>query len=233
MKQKVQVIGMTCQNCRRGVAEKMGAMPGLTGVEVSLEKAQASFESPKSISPEAIEKVLGPKYTVHSMATEVKTAGPSKLAQLRPLFLILGYVTVGSLLLSKLASLALFMTYFMGLFYLVFGFFKFLDYKGFPASFAQYDPIAKRLKFYGWIYPFIETALGLAFLYQFELSMALWTTLVILGSTTLGVIKQLRQKSTIQCACLGTALNLPMTEATLIENSIMLLMALGMLLGMV
>jgi hypothetical protein len=47
------------------------------------------------------------------------------------------------------------------------------------------------------------------------------------------VVQQLRQKSAIQCACLGTALNLPMTEATLFENSIMLLMASSMLLGIV
>ena len=35
--------------------------------------------------------------------------------------------------------------------------------------------------------------------------------------TTFGVIKAC-QKSQIECACLGTALKLPMTEATLIEN---------------
>jgi len=31
-------------------------------------------------------------------------------------------------------------------------------------------------------------------------------------------------KRIIECACLGTALKLPMTEATLIENAIMLVM---------
>ena len=121
----------------------------------------------------------------------------------------------------------------MGLFYLVFGFFKFLDYKGFPASFRQYDPIAKQIKIYGWLYPFIETILGIMFLYQIELAIALWVTVVILGATTVGVSQQLFQKSKIECACLGTALNLPMTEATLIENSIMLLMAFSMLSGMI
>ena len=57
---------------------------------------------------------------------------------------------------------------------------------------------------------------------------ALGITGFVLGATTWGVIQQLRKKTTIQCACLGTALKLPMTEATLIENSLMLLMALGM-----
>ena len=48
--------------------------------------------------------------------------------------------------------------------------------------------------------------------------------------TTCGVIKALFQKSQIQCACLGTALKLPMTEATLIENVIMLTMSSLLLL---
>ena len=125
--------------------------------------------------------------------------------------------------------MALFMTNFMGLFYVIFGFFKFLDYRGFPTSFGQYDPIAKRFKLYGWLYPFIETLLGIMFLYQIELEIALWITIIILGTTTVGVAQQLLQKNNIKCACLGTALNLPMTEATLIENSIMLVMAFSLL----
>ncbi len=39
----------------------------------------------------------------------------------------------------------------------------------------------------------------------------------------------LLQKRTIQCACLGTALKLPMTKVTLGEDLLMGLMALGML----
>lgn len=233
MKQTVQVLGMTCQNCRRGVEEKIAAIDGLSQVEVSLEKAEASFTSSVVVSVDKLANVLGAKYTVTPIDAAVANVIPSKWKQLRPLFLIFSYVIVGSLMLSNGSSLSLFMTNFMGLFYLVFGFFKFLDYKGFPASFSQYDPIAKRMAVYAWVYPFIETTLGIAFLYQFEVQIALWVTLFILGSTTIGVVQQLRQKSTIQCACLGTALNLPMTEATLIENSIMLLMAISMLLGIV
>jgi hypothetical protein len=49
-----------------------------------------------------------------------------------------------------------------------------------------------------------------------------------LGITTVGVSKALLDKKSIRCACLGTALKLPMTEATFIENSIMLVMAISM-----
>jgi hypothetical protein len=68
-------------------------------------------------------------------------------------------------------------------------------------------------------------------LFQFEVTIALWVSLFILSVTTLGVLRSLLNKNKIQCACLGTVLNLPMTEATLIENILMILMALGLLFG--
>ena len=121
---------------------------------------------------------------------------------------------------------------FMGLFYVVFSFFKLLDLKGFPASFKMYDPLAKVIPVYGWIYPFIEVALGVMFLMRFEITTALIITLIILGITTAGVTKSLLDKKAIQCACLGTVLNLPMTKATFIENSIMIIMAIAMLFNL-
>ena len=229
MKQRVQILGMTCQNCRRGVEEKIASIEGLSQVEVNLEKAEASFTSSTQVSIDLLAKTLGAKYTVNPTASNGESVLPSKWKQLRPLFLIFSYVIIGSVMLTKGDSMALFMTNFMGLFYVIFGFFKFLDYRGFPVSFGQYDPIAKRFKLYGWLYPFIETLLGIMFLYQIELDIALWITIIILGTTTVGVAQQLLQKNNIKCACLGTALNLPMTEATLIENSIMLVMAFSLL----
>ena len=64
---------------------------------------------------------------------------------------------------------------------------------------------------------------------RLEVQLALWLTLGIL-SITLGVDRVLMFKQQIQCACLGSVLNLPMTEATLIENAVMIGMAGWMLL---
>lgn len=121
---------------------------------------------------------------------------------------------------------------FMGLFYIVFSFFKLLDLKGFPKSFKMYDPLAKNFPAYGFVYPFIEVGLGLLFLFRAQIPFALIVTLIILGITTIGVTKTLLNKKSIQCACLGTALKLPMTKATFIENSVMIVMAIIMLLKM-
>ncbi len=66
---------------------------------------------------------------------------------------------------------------------------------------------------------------------RFEVNIALIVTLVVLGITTIGVTKTLLDKKAIRCACLGTALKLPMTEATFIENTIMIVMAIIMLIN--
>jgi hypothetical protein len=46
----------------------------------------------------------------------------------------------------------------------------------------------------------------------------------------IGVSRSVIQKTNIQCACLGTVFNLPMSYVTIIENGIMLIMALFMLI---
>ena len=193
----------------------------------------------KHLAAEVLQNALPEKFTVSEKEGEhelTSTNAPevsqekSKLQQLKPLLLILLYISAAGVLLHyKDWSWSEFMLDFMGLFYIVFAFFKMLDLKGFPESFKMYDPLAKRLPIYGWMYPFIETALGLMFLMRFEVDIALIMTLVVLGITTIGVTKTLMDKKSIRCACLGTALKLPMTEATLIENSIMIAMAALML----
>ena len=195
------------------------------------------------ITSDLLQKALPKKFTIseklpekgltslNSFATSMEEE-KSKLQQLKPLVLILFYITTASVLLNYEAWLwSEFMLDFMGLFFIVFSFFKMLDLKGFTTSFRMYDPIAKKIPFYGKIYPFIETALGVLFLMRLEIDIALMVTLFILGCTTIGVTKTLLSKKSIRCACLGTALKLPMTEATFIENVIMILMAICMLLN--
>ena len=118
---------------------------------------------------------------------------------------------------------------FMGLFFISFSFFKMLDLEGFSESFKMYDPLAKKISFYGVLYPFIETLLGILFLVKIGILIALVLSFLILGLTTIGVTKVLISKKPIQCACLGSVLKLPMTEATFIENAIMIFMSIFML----
>ncbi|MEZ4977450.1 MAG: cation transporter [Flavobacteriaceae bacterium] len=235
MKHTYSVTGMTCNGCKAKVESLLKTVEHVESVSVDLDKGQAEVTMSKHITLGALQKALPEKYTISetkdtTIFNAVSTEEPNEWKQLFPLFLIFGYLLTASILLNyKTWGWDGFMLDFMGLFYIVFSFFKLLDLKGFPESFQMYDPLAKVLPVYGWVYPFIETALGLMFLMRFEIPIALMVTLVILGVTTVGVTKVLLDKKSIQCACLGTALKLPMTKATFIENSIMIAMAIAML----
>ena len=242
MTKTYSIEGMTCNGCRSGVERKLNEIPGVSEAEVSLEKHAAKIKFDQPVSIHTIRKALPVKYTVEQkispkerrerVVQEEVEQEVSELAQLKPLFLILFYLTVAAVLMNRNDwSIGEFMLDFMGLFYIVFSFFKLLDLKGFPATFQMYDPLAKVFPPYAWAYPFIETILGLCFLLRFQVPMALIATIVILGITTIGVTKSLLSKEQIKCACLGTALNLPMTKATFIENAIMLVMAAWMLVS--
>jgi copper chaperone CopZ len=236
MEQQLYIDGMTCKNCTTGVMEKINSIEGVSNIKVSLETGKATFNSTQQIPLSQLSKLLGDRYTLSEVQeefTKQELTTAAKLNALFPLFLIFGYLICATIFLSYLtnATIENAMLYFMGLFFITFSFFKFLDYKGFPASFSRYDPIAKRSPLYAKMYPFLETGLGIAFLMSWQLPLILFCTLIILSFTTYGVLQSIINKSSIECACLGTALKLPMTEATLIENGIMIVMSCILILG--
>ena len=243
MKKIYTVLGMTCNGCKSTVNENLNKLQKIKSVEVDLENAEATIFMTGNIKLFELQKALPSKFQILEKKSDNLSADEneptsevikddSKLKQLKPLLLIFTYISIASIFMNyKNWNSSEVMLDFMGLFYIVFSFFKMLDLKGFPESFKMYDPLAKRLPLYGWIYPFIETGLGLMLLLRYEIKIALVITLFILGTTTVGVIKTLADKKSIKCACLGTALKLPMTEATLIENLIMIIMAVSMLIN--
>ena len=241
MKKTYTISGMTCNSCKATVNQNLNELQEIESVAVSLEKGEAIIFMTKNIEISKLQNVLPSKFHIeekviknssnflNESSSEIDQE-KSKLQQLKPLLIILTYISVASILMNyKNWNPSEAMLDFMGLFYIVFSFFKMLDLKGFPESFRMYDPLAKRLPIYGWIYPCIETGLGLMLLLRFEIKIALIITLIVLGITTIGVTKTLLDKKSIRCACLGTALKLPMTEATFIENIIMIVMAISML----
>ena len=236
MKQNIKISGMTCESCVTSVTEKLIRLDQVEDLKIDLASGSVEMEVLKIQTLKNLSEVLFPKY-IPSFESKSDNSFPmkestSKLKQLYPLFLIFVYLVVGAVLLQKNTfRITNFMIDFMGLFFVVFSFFKFLDYKGFLSVFAQYDPLAKRITLYGNAYPFIETVLGLMLLMRWQLNFAFIATIIILSITTVGVVYSLFDKNRIDCACLGTALKLPMTEATLIENILMLVMAVAMLLN--
>ena len=146
---------------------------------------------------------------------------------------VLGIVLIGGSLWSILGG---FMTLYMGIFFIVFSLMKMPDWKGFVGAFGMYDIIAKRVKGYAWLYPGIEFVIGILYLVNyfaggFYLLTAAWVTLFIMGIGSIGVAKNIFSKNKVQCACLGTKINVPLTKVTLLEDVIMAIMAIMLLIG--
>jgi len=229
MKQTFYIDGITCMSCVAKLKEFYIEKQGVSEVDIEKESGKVTLSTNQKLSEATLSDGLAEKYTLRASPVFSENVEVSKWKQLYPLYLIGAYLFAFSGYRWATSSLEDAMLDFMGGFFLVFSFFKFLDLKGFAPSFGMYDPIAKKLPFYGKVYPFLEVILGALFIARFEVQILLYITLVILGSTTLGVIRSLLDKRQIQCACLGTALKLPMTEATFIENAVMLAMTFYML----
>ena len=152
---------------------------------------------------------------------------------LYPLLLIVGFIAGVTILVAvRTGSFAVevLMRHFMAGFFIVFGFFKLLDLRGFTETYRTYDLAARVVPAWAWIYPFVEVALGAAYLLAITPVLTNIVTLLLMTLGAIGVAKALFDKRRIRCACLGTVLNLPMTTVTLVEDLGMAAMAGVMLL---
>ncbi len=124
---------------------------------------------------------------------------------------------------------------FMGIRFLLFGILKLLDLEWFVKTFMQYDIIAKRRKPYGYIFPFLEILLGIAYLRDTQ--MQYWLTInvvtvLLVGITGIGIWYALKGKKEVDCVCMWTKFPLPMSSINLVENIAMWAMAVIMLFWM-
>ena len=118
----------------------------------------------------------------------------------------------------------------MGFFLVVFALLKLFDLPGFADGFQMYDLLAKNFRPYAFVHPFIELALGLAYLAFWRPTTVYLATIIVLGFGALGVINALRRGLDINCACMGNTLKVPLSTVALVENLGMVAMALVMFL---
>ena len=157
-------------------------------------------------------------------------------ATYRPLLLILAYLFAASVLVQlpengwKGVHWHETMRYFMAGFFLIFSFFKLLDISAFADTYARYDLLAKH--WYGWglIYPFVEVALGLAYLTNLNSLITNWATLIIMGFSAIGVSQAVLGKRSIRCISMGAVFKLPMSTVIIVEYVSIMMVAIVMLL---
>lgn len=119
--------------------------------------------------------------------------------------------------------------YFMGFFFCQFAMLKLFNIPQFAEGFRMYDLVAQRLKFYSYLYPFIELALGLAYLSFIAPTWTYIATIFFMSLGSFGVFNALKKGLNVRCACMGTVLNVPLSTVTLSEDISMGAMALFML----
>lgn len=148
-----------------------------------------------------------------------------------PLLLVIGIVILGTVAVcTKIGfSPAHLLGYSMGFFFLIFGMFKVLDLGMFAMGYREYDLLAKNVPVWGYIYPFIELALGAAYLTSLNEPWLNMLTLTLSVLTVISVSIKLAKHETIHCVCLGNILKVPLTYVSLIEYAVMGLMAIVML----
>lgn len=228
------ITGMTCQGCVTNVDKRLSELEEVDQVKIQLDHPQAVVTLSEKVSVQYLQDAIG-HYSIQELDNqpeEVELAEKS-VSTYKPLILIVSFIFGVSTLVQypfDTFSWMLWMNHFMAGFFLVFSFFKLLNLRGFANSYAMYDIVAAKFKVWGYIYPFVELGLGIAYLLALNPLVTNITALVVMGVSTIGVIQSNLQKKKIKCACLGDVFNLPMSTVTIIEDLTMVAMAAIMIL---
>jgi hypothetical protein len=151
----------------------------------------------------------------------------TKLTDYAPVFIVFGAAFAAALALWSYG--AYFMPALMGMVLFVFATFKLVNIAGFAKGLQKYDPLAGRYAAFGFAVPFLE--MGLALVYLGGAAGFVTHVLLLLYAlyNAVTVRLALRRGLDVRCACLGTALNLPLSSVTFYENVFMAIMAVGMI----
>lgn len=173
-------------------------------------------------------------HSSHDSTKEYNLSTPKvDLKQWIPLAVVFAYIFALTFVFTNYIGWTLhaFMSISMGMFFVVFSMFKMINLKGFAEGYNQYDLVAKKWYTWGYIYPFVELALGLMYLGLVESVWLHSVTIAVSLLVVLSVAIELKKHGKFYCACLGTVLKVPLTKVSLAEYLVMAVMALVMLLG--
>lgn len=230
------ITGMTCSSCEAKVKSALLMVNNVTAVEVSQVAKTATITMEKHVSLSDLQKALDSKYQISAIHhSETMEETKSWFETYKPVLLIFFFITIVTVLIQTLNhhfDVMQWMRHFMAGFFLVFSFFKLLNLKGFAESYVMYDVIARKIPAWAYVYAFVELALGIAFLMDFNPFVTNLVTLIVMTVSILGVLQTVLNKKKIQCACLGAVFNLPMSTVTIIEDGLMIAMSVVMLLMM-
>lgn len=236
---------MTCSGCGKKVHDLLLQIDGIKNVDIGLSSGEVIIEMSHHVNTAALQNAfkdypkyqLSEKQAAHVMEyTDAEEKPKTWLQTYKPILLIFSYILMISLISGYSSSLfdqALAMRVFMAGFFLVFSFFKLLDLDAFADSYRMYDVIARKFKYWGYLYAVIELLLGIAYAANFNPLITNLVTVGVMGVSIIGVLHSVLNKRTIRCACLGAVFNLPMSTVTIVEDGLMIAMGGVVLVGLV
>ena len=237
MVHKYQITGMTCSSCEAKVKSALLMVDNVTHVEVSLQDHSTTITMDKHVPLKELQKALDPKYQIAALEhNEMTEQTKSWFETYKPILLIFFYITLTTVLIqinNQHFDLMQWMRHFMAAFFLVFSFFKLLNLKGFTESYVMYDILARRFPSWAYIYAFIELALGIGYMIDFNPIVINTVSFFVMSVSIIGVLNTVLNKQQIQCACLGDIFHLPMSIVTIIEDALMIIMAAFMLFNLI
>jgi copper chaperone CopZ len=237
MKHTYNLTGMTCTSCEAKVKSALLMVENVTAVEVSKDENSATIKMDKHIALSDLQKALPDKYQISAIHhNEIAEQTKSWFETYKPILLIFFYISLITVLVqfkNGTFNIMEMMQYFMAGFFLVFSFFKLLNLKGFAESYVMYDVLAKKIPVWAYLYAFVELALGIAYLVNFNPLITNTITFIVMSISMIGVLQSVFNKKKIQCACLGAVFNLPMSTVTIIEDALMIVMSGIMIFKMI
>jgi cation transport ATPase len=231
---KFKISGMTCSSCSLIIKDAFKNFADDKNISINHIAGEGFIESENKIKLTQLSEALKvyQKYTIEHFAEKEKEQEQSWFGTYKPVFLLFFYITILSFIVgfkSSVFDFHLAMNTFMAGFFIAFSYFKLLNLKAFANSYSMYDIIAKKIKSWGYIYAFIEFLLGILYALNIKSIYLNGFTAILMSLSLIGVLISVLNKKKIQCACLGTVFNLPMSTVTIIEDSLMIIMSLGML----
>jgi cation transport ATPase len=224
------IAGISCMSCVSKIEKSLYGNSAIKKISIDKKTGNTTLEGESLPHDDIISGLVSAAGEYSLSATSAsQSASKESNRSYKPLLIIVLYLLGTTLLLefsNGMFQIKTWMAHFMAGFFLVFSFFKMLDIAAFAKAYQSYDIIAAKAKWYGYVFPFIELGLGIAYLLYSDNELTHLITAIVMFVSLIGVIKSVVQKSEIQCACLGTVFNLPMSYVTIIEDGIMLVMAL-------
>ena len=235
MKQLINISGMTCMACQSKVEKALYEMNGITEVHIELEDGSGWIKGDSIPTETELNSALLSAGNYHlsfdGATKQINNESSTQTGSYKPLIIVVCFILGVSLTIeigSGMFLLETWMANFMAGFFISFSFFKMLDIEGFANSYRTYDIVARNIPFYAKLYPFIELGLGLSYILFADNPLTHLIAAIIMFVSLIGVVQAVSSKKKIQCACLGTVFNLPMSSVTIIEDAIMLGMAVVM-----